>query len=452
MKNNLGKVVEVSGPIVEVEFEGKNLPKVFDILRIKGSQDLLEVERYSSPSRCKCLSLGLTQGIQRGAFCENLGHSIAIPHPEKNKLFGRVLDVFGNAIDEKGEIKAKQRFSIFAEAPKISEQEVKPEILETGIKAVDLITPFLKGGKVGLFGGAGVGKTILLTEFIHNTAFKKKAVSIFAGVGERTREAQELYQELKRNDVLKNTILILGEMGESPGRRFRTAFSGVRLAELLRDEKKDVMLFIDNIYRFLMAGMEMAAMLGALPSEAGYQATLSTDIGRLEDRIASTESGSITSVQAVYVPADDFTDPAIVATFPHLDSVVVLSRREAARGNYPAMDILTSSSSALSPEIVGERHYKIATEVKKYLQQYKDLQHIISILGIEELSLQERIVAKRAERLRRFLTQPFFSAEAFSSQKGVYVPIEKTLEGCEKILNGEFDNVDLSELYMKGAI
>jgi len=271
-------------------------------------------------------------------------------------------------------------------------------------------------------------------------------------VGERTREAQELYEQLLKQDVLKNTILVLGEMGESPGVRFRTAFSAVRLAEIIRDKGKQVMLFIDNIYRFLMAGMEQSAMLGSMPSELGYQATLATDIGELQDRITSTHKGSITSVQAIYVPADDFTDPAIVATFPHLDSIVILSREEAAKGNYPAIDVLASSSSALDPDIVGKRHYDIASEVKTYFQKYKDLQHIISILGIEELSLEDRLIAKRAERLRRFLTQPLFSAEGFAKEKGVYVPLEKTLEGCEKILKGEFDQKDLSELYMKGAI
>ncbi len=292
-----------------------------------------------------------------------------------------------------------------------------------------------------------------MTELIHNISFKKKnGCSVFAGVGERTREAQDLYSELLRNNVLEKTVLVLGEMGESPGVRFRTAFSAVRIAELLRDQGNDVMFFIDNIYRFLMAGMEKATMLGEMLSELGYQATLASDIGSLEDRIASTKKGSITSVQAVYVPADDFTDPAITSTFPHLDSIVVLSRDEAEKGNYPALEILSSSSSALDPEIVGKRHYEIALEVKNHLQKYKDLQHIISILGIEELSFKDRIIAKRAERLRRFLTQPLFSTEEFSGKKGLYVPLDKTLKGCERILDGEFDNTELEELYMKGAI
>ena len=452
MKNKLGKVIEISGPIVKVEFEEQKMPPLYTLLRVKGKNVFLEVEEYEGVNICKCLALDLTEGIERGALCEDTGDSITVPDPTSTSLFGRVLNVFGEAIDGKGEIKAQKKVSIFASPPSISSQRARPEILETGIKVIDLITPFLRGGKVGLFGGAGVGKTVLLTELIHNTAFRSKAVSVFAGVGERTREAQELYSELKRNDVLKNTIMVLGEMGESPGVRFRTAFSAIRIAELLRDSGQEVMLFVDNIYRFLMAGMEKASMLGEMPSEVGYQATLSTDIGDLEDRVATTLNGSITSVQAVYVPADDFTDPAIVATFPHLDSIVALSREEAAHGNYPAVDILASSSSALSPEIVGERHYKVAFEVKNYLQRYKDLEHIISILGIEELSLQDRILAKRAERLRRFLTQPLFTTEAFSGQKGVYVSLEDTLSGCERILNGEFDNVDLSELYMKGAI
>ncbi len=445
-----GKIIEVLGPIVIVEFPEGNLPQLYNILKIKNSETFLEVEEYSSPHICRCLALGLTQGINRGALCEDTGSSITVPR--EAKLFGRVLNVFGKPLDKKEKLEAKKRTSIFAKSPLFSEQRTKLEILETGIKTIDLITPFLKGGKIGLFGGAGVGKTVLLTEFIHNTAFKKRGYSIFAGVGERTREAQELYSELLRRNVLKDTILVLGEMGESPGVRFRAAFSAVRIAELLRDQGKDAMLFIDNIYRFLMAGMEKAAMLGKMPSEVGYQATLATDIGELEDRIASTQKASITSVQAVYVPADDFTDPAIVATFPHLDSIVVLSRKEAAKGNYPALNILASTSSALDPDIVGERHYRVASEVKNYLQKYKDLQHIISILGIEELSLQDRIVAKRAERLRRFLTQPLFATEEFTHEKGAYVPLEKTLDGCEKILKGEFDNVDLEKLYMKGEI
>jgi len=452
MKKNLGEIIEISGPIVKVEFKEHFLPPLYNLLRVKGSQTLLEVEEYESPEVCKCLALGLTEGVERGAICEDTGSSITVPEIKGKEILGRVLNVFGEPIDEKGRIISKKRVSIFKSPPSFEEQKHYLEILETGIKVIDLICPFLKGGKIGLFGGAGVGKTVLLTELIHNIAFKKKGVSVFAGVGERTREAQELYQELQRNNVLKNTILVLGEMGESPGVRFRTAFSAVRIAELLRDQGEDVMFFVDNIYRFLMAGMERAAMLGKLPQELGYQATLSSDIGKLEDRIATTQKGSITSVQAVYVPADDFTDPAIVATFPHLDSIIVLSREEAARGNYPALDILKSSSSALDPEIVGERHYKIATEVKSYLQKYQDLQHIISILGIEELSEKDRIIAKRAERLRRFLTQPLFTTEVFSGKKGVYVPLEKTLEGCERILNGEFDEVDLSELYMKGEI
>ena len=451
MKENLGRVIGVSGPIVIVEFPNGNLPSLHNILEIEGLAIRLEVEEYSSPTTCKCLSLGLTQGIKRGAVCKDTGETISVPHPEKANLFGKALNVFGQEIGKKEALR-KGGFSIFNRPPSISEQITKPQIVETGIKIVDLITPFPKGGKTGMFGGAGVGKTILLTEFIHNSIMKEKAFAVFAGVGERTREAKELYSELKEKGVLGKTILVLGEMGQSPGERFRAAFSAVRIAEVLRDEGNNVMLFIDNIYRFLMAGMEMAATLGEMPSEVGYQATLSTDIGSLEDRIATTKKGSITSVQAVYVPADDFTDPAIVATFPHLDSIIVLSREEAAKGNYPAMDILSSTSLALDPEIVGKRHYKIAKAVKNHLQRYKDLEHIISILGIEELSLQERIIAKRAQRLRRFLTQPLFSTEAFSGLKGVYVPLEKTIEGCERILNGEFDKKDLSELYMKGEI
>jgi len=363
----IGKIIEVSGPIVKVEFEEKKLPSLYNLLKVKGSDILLEVEEYSSPSVCKCLALALTEGIQRGAICEDTGKPISVPIPTDTQLLGRILNVFGDSIDKKNKLKVKKKTSIFAPPPSLAEQEVKPRILETGIKVIDLICPIIVGGRVGLFGGAGVGKTILLTELIHNTAFKEKGISIFAGVGERTREAQELYSELKRNKVLKNTILVLGEMGESPGVRFRTAFSAVRIAELFRERGENVMLFIDNIYRFLMAGMEQAALLGQIPSEVGYQATLSTDIGKLEDRISSTRKGAITSVQAIYVPADDFTDPAVVATFPYLDSIIVLSRKEVEKGNYPAVDILVSSSDALDPEVVGERHYRIASPSYNFL-------------------------------------------------------------------------------------
>ena len=444
-----GKVIKVLGPIVSVEFEEGKLPPLFHLLKVEGVETLLEVEEYESPSVVRCLALGLTQGISRGALCEDLGETISVPEGEK--VLGRIIDTLGKSLDQKGEIEAK-KISIFTSPPPLSQQKSRLEILETGIKVIDLITPFLKGGKIGLFGGAGVGKTVLLTELIHNTSFKEKTYSVFIGVGERTREAQELYETLLKHNVLKNTALILGEMKESPGIRFRVAFSGIRVAESLRDKGYDVMLFIDNIYRFLMAGMERAAVLGKMPSELGYQASLAEEIGELEDRIVSTEKGNITSVQAIYVPADDFTDPAIVATFPHLDSIVILSREEAAKGNYPALDILASSSSVLDPEIVGKRHYEIAMAVKSHLQRYKELQHIISILGIEELSLKDRIIAKRAERLRKFLTQPLFVSEEFSGKKGVYVPLEKTLEGCERILNGEFDEVDPQELYMRGEI
>jgi len=448
---NKGKIIEVSGPIVIVEFEKGELPNLYNLLKVQGTSTLLEVQEYISPFLCKCLALGVTEGIQKGGVCFDTKKPIRVPEWSE-ELMGRVLNVFGEPIDGKGRINSKRKVSIFSSPPSFSEREVKKEILETGIKVIDLITPFLKGGKIGLFGGAGVGKTILLTELMHNVAFKENQISIFAGVGERTREAQELYQNLLKKDVLKNTVLILGEMGESPGVRFRTIFSALKIAETARDKGKNVMFFVDNIYRFLMAGMERSSLLGKIPSELGYQPTLSEEIGEVEERIASTKKGSITSVQAIYVPADDFTDPAVVSTFPHLDAIVVLSREEAAKGNYPALDILKSTSFALDPEIVGERHFQVAREVKSYLQKYKDLQHIISILGVEELSPNDRLIAKRAEILRRFLTQPLFTTEHFTGKKGVFVPLEKTIEGCERILNGEFDDQDPNEFYMKGEI
>ena len=447
---NKGKIIGIEGSVVKVEFPEGNLPDLYHILQVQGTSVFLEVTEYLNTTQGKCLSLDLIQGIHRGDICQDTGTTIMVP--EGKQVLGRALNVFGEPVDEKGAINSQKKVSIFAAPPSLNNQIIEPTILETGIKVIDLITPFLKGGRIGLFGGAGVGKTVLLTEFIHNVAFKKKGYSVFAGVGERTREAQELYADLVKNKVLKDTIMVLGEMGESPGVRFRAAFSAVRIAETLRDSGNDVMFFIDNIYRFLMAGMERSAMLGKMPSEVGYQASLATDIGQIEDRISSTRSNTITSVQAIYVPADDFTDPAIVATFSHLDAIVLLSRQEAAKGNYPAMDILASTSAALDPDIVGERHYRIALQVKDYLQKYKDLQHIISILGVNELSSKDKLIAKRAERLRRFLTQPLFTAEDIIGKPGVYVPLEKTLAGCEKIIQGKFDKVDLDDLYMKGEI
>jgi F-type H+-transporting ATPase subunit beta len=452
-QKNLGKIISVSGSIVEVEFE-KELPQLGNLLLVEKTNTFLEVEEYVKKGVCKCLALGLNQKIQRGDLCEDLGISLSAPkNPED--LLGRVVDVFLRPLDKK-KLKISERESIFYYPSKIKKEYKKSQILETGIKVIDLICPVLKGGKVGLFGGAGVGKTILLTELLHNTVIKKgeQGLAVFAGIGERTREARELYDQLKKTGALKKTILVLGEMGRSPGERFRTAHVAIKIAEILRDKGKEIMFFIDNIYRFLMAGMERASMLGRTPSEMGYQATIYTDIAEIEDRISSTDKnkGTITSFQAVYVPADDFTDPAIVSTFPHLDSIIILSREEAEKGFYPAVDILSSTSTALDEEIVGQRHYRVANEVKSYLQKYKDLEHIISILGIEELSEKDKIIAKRAERLRRFLTQPLFVAEEFSFKEGIYVPIEKTIEGCEKILKGEFDEVDPNKLYMIGEL
>ena len=455
MNKNQGKVVNISGSIVEVEFEGQ-LPPINNLLYINDPPVFLEVEEYKNDNTCRCLSLGLTQGIARDTICEDTGLSLSVPK-KAERLLGRMIDVFGQPLDRKS-LRLKEKSSIFALPPSFLKEKLELEILETGIKVIDLISPFLKGGKIGLFGGAGVGKTVLLTELIHNSLIltkpkeQKEVYAVFGGVGERTREARELYDSLKAGGALNKTALVLGEMGESPGVRFRAAFSAVRIAEILRDKGYDVMLFVDNIYRFLMAGMERAAMLGRTPSELGYQASLAKDIGDIEERVASNEKGTITSVQAVYVPADDFTDPAIVSTFPHLDSIVSLSRDEAKKGYYPALDILSSTSIALDPDIVGQRHYEIANEVKSYLQKYKDLQHIISILGIEELSKKDRIVAKRAERLRRFLTQPLFTTEGFSPKKGVYVSLEDTLNGCERIIKGEFDDVDPNKLFMIGKI
>lgn len=451
MNQEFGKVISVSGSIVKVKFSN-SLPPIGNLILTEETGVVLEVEEHEAEDICKCFALGLAQKIQRGEKCRDLQRTLSAPkHPEK--FLGRVMDVFLNPLDKKkGKIKEVE--SVFQFSKGIKKTFKKYQILETGIKIIDLVAPILKGGKVGLFGGAGVGKTVLLTELLHNTVIKKKtkAVAVFGGIGERTREAKELYDQLKNTGALAKTILILGEMGRSPGERFRCAHVAIKTAQILRDKGNEVMFFVDNIYRFLMAGMERASMLGRVPSEMGYQATIYTDIAEIEDRISSTDKGTITSFQAVYVPADDFTDPAIVSTFPHLDSIIILSREEAAKGLYPAVDILSSTSVALDKEIVGEKHYKIANEVKGYLQKYKDLQHLISILGIEELSEEDRIIAKRAERLRRFLTQPLFVASEFSFREGTYVPIEKTLEGCERILNGEFDEEDPNKLYMIGQL
>ncbi|MBI2642679.1 MAG: F0F1 ATP synthase subunit beta, partial [Candidatus Wildermuthbacteria bacterium] len=413
---------------------------------------VLEVAQHLGGNRVRCIAMASTDGLRRKAEVEDAGRPIAVPVGDK--VLGRMFNVLGQSIDGlppvTGEVK---QTSIHQQAPKLENQKVEPELFETGIKVIDLLCPFLKGGKVGLFGGAGVGKTVLLQELIHNTAKEHGGYSVFAGVGERTREGNELYHEMKESGVLKNTVLVFGQMNEVPGARFRTALAGLTFAEYFRDEKrKDVLLFIDNIFRFVQAGSEVSVLLGRMPSAVGYQPTLATDMGALQERITSTKNGSITSVQAIYVPADDITDPAPATTFSHLDSTIVLSRELASLGIYPAVDPLASRSTALDPRIVGETHYRVAREVVKILQRYKELQDIIAILGMEELSDEDKLTVARARRMQRFLSQPFSVAETFTGREGKYVRLQETIQAFQEIIAGKHDAKDEASFYLKGGI
>jgi len=445
-----GKIVQIIGTVVDVEFEDKNLPQIYEVLRVLENGLLLETENILSPKRVRCISFESTDGLSRGMEVERTLQKLNIP-VGKNVL-GRVINVYGKEIDEKGEIEG-ERWEIIRPAPTFKKQKPELEILETGIKVIDLLTPIIKGGKIGLFGGAGVGKTVLLMELIHNIAYKYQGYSVFAGVGERTREGNELILEMEESGVIKNVSMIFGQMNEVPAARFRTAYSGVTLAEYLRDvEKLDVLLFIDNIFRFVQAGSEVSALLGRSPSAVGYQPTLTTEMGALQERITSTEEGSITSFQAIYVPADDITDPAPAAVFAHLDSSIVLSREIAEQGIYPAVDPLQSNSLALDPNVVGERHYSVATEVQKILQRYQELKDIIAILGIEELPEEDKLTVYRARKIQKYLSQPFFVAESYSGREGKYVSLEKTIEEFEKLVKGDYDSLSEDEFYMKGVL
>lgn len=450
---NKGTVIQITGPVVDVEF-AEGLPALLTALTITredGKQITLEVSQHLGGNRVRCVAMDSTDALRRKMEVEDTGKTISVPVGEK--VLGRMFNVLGKPIDGLGEVKDVQLASIYQKAPALEDQKVEPEIFETGIKVIDLLCPFLKGGKVGLFGGAGVGKTVLLQELIHNTARAHGGYSVFAGVGERTREGNDLYKEMKESGVLGNTALVFGQMNEVPGARFRTALTGLRMAEYFRDEKnKDVLLFIDNIFRFVQAGSEVSVLLGRMPSAVGYQPTLATDMGQLQERITSTKSGSITSVQAVYVPADDITDPAPATTFSHLDSTIVLSRELSALGIYPAVDPLASRSQALDPRIVGEEHYKVAREVQKILQRYKELQDIIAILGMEELSDEDKMTVSRARRIQRFLSQPFSVAEAFTGREGKHVSREDTIRSFQEIIAGKHDAKDESAFYLKGGI
>lgn len=449
-----GKIIQITGPVIDAEFED-HLPAISNALIVKkdGAGVLtLETLQHLGANRVRALAMGAVDGLKRGADIEDTAKPIEAPLGEAT--LGRMFNVLGEPIDNLGPLPAGIKYgSIHQEPPVLKDQKVEPEIFETGIKVVDLLCPFLKGGKIGLFGGAGVGKTVLLQELIHNNIKKHGGYSVFAGVGERTREGNDLYNEMKQTGVLKNTVLVFGQMNEAPGARFRTALAALRMAEYFRDEKnKDVLFFIDNIFRFLQAGAEVSILLGRMPSAVGYQPTLGTDIGFLEERIASTKSGSITSIQAVYVPADDIADPAPAAAFSHLDAAIVLSRELASLGIYPAVDPLLSKSSALDPNIVGREHYDVVREVQRVLQRYKELRDIIAILGVEELSEEDKLVVVRGRRIQKFLSQPLNVAEVYNGVPGRYVSVGETVRSFKEIVEGRHDAKDESAFYMKGGI
>jgi len=448
-----GKVVQVVGTVVDVEFPPEELPDIFTALEVElnGDRTLLEVEQHIGNNWARCLALGPTDGLSRGVEVADTGQPVLVPVGPKT--LGRLFNVLGEPLDNLGPVEAAERWPIHREPPSLAEQQTQMEVLETGLKVMDLVTPFVRGGKVGAFGGAGVGKTVIIMELIHNIATVHKGVSVFAGVGERSREGNDLWYDMQRSGVIKNTVLVFGQMNEPPGVRARVGLTALSMSEYFRDvEGQDVLLFIDNIYRFIMAGMEVSALLGRMPSAVGYQPTLATEMGGLEERIASTSKGSITSFQAIYVPADDYTDPGIVTTFGHLDAVVSLDRALSSQGLYPAVDPLSSSSRALDPRVVGEEHYQVARGVLQVLQRYRDLQDIIAILGTEELSDEDKLTVARARKIQRFLTQPFSVAEAFTGREGRYVPVHEAVRGFKGILEGRYDGVPEQAFYMTGTI
>ncbi len=451
---NIGKIIQVIGPVVDVEFlESAKMPEIYTALLIKLKERtvVLEVMKHLEPGRVRAIALSSTDGLARGEAVENTGKMIEVPVGKET--MGHLFDVVGKPLDKEGQdIMFSKTRPIHRPAPSLTEQSTKTEIFQTGIKVIDLIAPIIKGGKVGLFGGAGVGKTVILNEFIRNTA-QEGGVAVFAGVGERTREGNDLYFDMKAAGVLEKTALVFGQMNEAPGARARVALTALTMAEYFRDEeRKEVLLFIDNIFRFSQAGLEISTLLGRMPSAVGYQPTLASEMAELQERITSTKNGSITSVQAVYVPADDITDPAPATTFSHLDSTIVLSRALTEIGIYPAVDPLSSASTALTPKIVGQEHYDTAREVQRVLQRYKDLQDIIAILGIEELSDEDRKTVNRARKIQRFLSQPFFVAEQFTGRPGKFVKIEDTVRGFKEILEGKHDDLPEEAFYMKGGI
>ncbi|MCB5162510.1 F0F1 ATP synthase subunit beta [Marinomonas algarum] len=445
-----GQIVQIIGAVIDVEFPRDSVPKVYDALTIEGKELVLEVQQQLGDGVVRTIAMGSTDGMKRGLAVDNTNKPVSVP--VGTKTLGRIMDVLGNPIDEKGPIGEEERWSIHRSAPSYAEQSSSNELLETGIKVIDLVCPFAKGGKVGLFGGAGVGKTVNMMELIRNIAIEHSGYSVFAGVGERTREGNDFYHEMTDSNVIDKVSLVYGQMNEPPGNRLRVALTGLTMAEKFRDEGRDVLFFVDNIYRYTLAGTEVSALLGRMPSAVGYQPTLAEEMGVLQERITSTKTGSITSVQAVYVPADDLTDPSPATTFSHLDATVVLSRDIASLGIYPAIDPLDSTSRQLDPLVIGQEHYDVARGVQMVLQRYKELKDIIAILGMDELSEEDKQTVNRSRKIQRFLSQPFFVAEVFTGAPGKYVSLKDTIRGFKGILDGEFDELPEQAFYMIGSI
>ncbi|MGQ9586452.1 MAG: F0F1 ATP synthase subunit beta [Anaerolineae bacterium] len=453
-KQATGRIVQIMGPVIDVEFPASDLPDVYDAVEIprNGDQESLvaEVEQQLGDSWVRCVAMDTTDGLRRGMPVRNTGGPITVPVGKG--CLGRIFNVLGRPIDGRGEVQAEAYYPIHRPPPPFVEQVTEPEFFETGLKVIDLIAPFTKGGKTGIFGGAGVGKTVIIMELIRSIATEHGGYSVFSGVGERSREGNDLWYEMQESGVIDKTVMVFGQMNEPPGVRLRVGLTGLTMAEYFRDQGQDVLLFIDNIFRFVMSGSEVSALLGRMPSAVGYQPTLSTEMGELQERITSTRRGSITSMQAVYVPADDYTDPAPVATFAHLDATIALERSIAELGLYPAVDPLASTSRILDPRVVGEEHYKTARGVQQVLQRYKDLQDIIAILGIDELPPEDKLVVSRARKIQRFLSQPMFVAETFTGRPGRYVPIRETIRGFQMILRGELDALPEQAFWMQGTI
>ncbi len=452
MPGKMGKVVQVIGPVIDIKFDSDSLPDLYNAIVIKaGDYELVaEVEQHVGDDIVRTIAMSATEGLKRGMDAVDTGAPISVPVGQE--VLGRLFNVLGKPIDNCGDVEIKQEYPIHRPAPSFKDQSVEPEMFETGIKVVDLLAPYQRGGKIGLFGGAGVGKTVLIQELINNIAKQHNGLSVFTGVGERSREGNDLYHEMKDSGVIDKTALVFGQMNEPPGARMRVALTGLTMAEYFRDKGQDVLLFIDNIFRYTQAGSEVSALLGRTPSAVGYQPTLATEMGALQERITSTVSGSITSVQAVYVPADDLTDPAPATTFAHLDATTVLSRSIVELGIYPAVDPLESTSRILDPRIVGEEHYRVAAEVKHVLEKYKQLQDIIAILGVDELGDEDKAVVARARRIQRFLSQPFTVGEQFTGLKGKYVPVKETVRGFREILEGKYDDLPESAFLFAGTI